>query len=58
MQNREIYLMRIEELLEQEKVNGYECKTEDRGNNFIPFSFAITVNENGQEVFSENIKVW
>lgn len=48
----------VEHLLEQEKVNGYECKPEYRGNSFIPCSLTIIAKKDGQAVFTENIKIW
>lgn len=48
----------VEELLKQEKVNGYECKPEYRGSSFIPCSLTVIAKKNGQEVFTENIKIW
>lgn len=48
----------IEDLLEQEKVNGYECKPKYRGNSFIPCLLTIIAKKNGQEVFTETIKIW
>lgn len=48
----------VEDLLENEKVNGYECKPEYRGNSFIPCSLTVIAKKNGQEVFTETIKVW
>lgn len=48
----------VEELLNNEKVNGYECKPEYRGNSFIPCSLTVIAKKNGQEVFTEIIKVW
>lgn len=48
----------VEDLLKQEKVNGYECKPEYRGNSFIPCCLTVIAKKNGQEVFVENIKVW
>jgi hypothetical protein len=48
----------VEELLKQEKVNGYECRPEYRGTSFIPCSLTIIAKKNGQEVFTETIKVW
>jgi hypothetical protein len=47
----------VEELLEQEKVDGYECKPEYRGSSFIPCSLTVIAKKNGQEVFTENIKI-
>lgn len=48
----------VEELLKQEKVNGYECTPEYKGKSFIPCSLTVVAKKNGQEVFTETIKVW
>ncbi len=48
----------VEDLLKQEKVNGYECKPEYRGSSFIPCSLTVIAKKNGQEVFTEKIKIW
>ncbi|GKX66415.1 hypothetical protein [Inconstantimicrobium mannanitabidum] len=48
----------VENLLVQEKVNGYECKPQYRGNSFIPCSLTVIAKKDGQEVFTETIEVW
>ncbi len=48
----------VENLLEQEKVNGYECKPEYRDNSFIPCSLTIIAKKDGEEIFTETIKIW
>lgn len=48
----------IEDLLRQEKVNGYECRPEYLGKSFVPVSVTVIAKMDGEPVFTECIRIW
>lgn len=48
----------VEELLIQEKVNGYLCTPEYKGNSFIPSKISLVAKKDGIPIFTETINVW
>lgn len=48
----------VEELLIQEKVNGYLCTPEYKGNSFIPSKISLVAKKDGIPVFTETINIW
>lgn len=48
----------VEDLLRQEKVNGYRCNPEYRGNSFVPCSLNIVASKDGKPIFTETINIW
>lgn len=48
----------VEDLLIQEKVNGYSCIPEYKEKNFIPSKLTIVAKKDGVSVFTETINIW
>lgn len=48
----------VEELLLQEKVNGYECRPEYQGTSFVPTAITIIAKQKGEPVFTQRIQIW
>lgn len=48
----------VEELLEKDKVDAYECEPKYKGDSFVPSSLTIIAKKNGQEVFVETVSIW
>lgn len=48
----------VEELLRQEKVNGYTCTPEYKGASFVPAKITVAAKMDGQPVFTESITIW
>ncbi len=48
----------VEELLVNNKVNGYSCIPEYKGNSFIPAVLNIEAKKDDKTVFSESINIW
>lgn len=48
----------VENLLLQDKVNGYSCKPEYRGLSFIPYKIQIMAKKDGEPIFTETINIW
>lgn len=48
----------VEELLVQEKVNGYSCTLEYKGNSFILSKICLVVKNDGNPIFTEIINIW
>ena len=48
----------VEELLVDDKVNGYSCSPEYKGKSRIPSKIEITAKKDGNPVFTETIDIW
>lgn len=48
----------VEDLLRQEKVNGYECRPEYLGRSFVPAKITVIAKKDGAAVFTESIRIW
>ena len=48
----------IEKMVIEEKVQGYSCNPEYKGNSFIPSKIKVVVTNEGKEVFSQTIEIW
>ena len=48
----------VEELLEQEKVDGYACMPHYKGNSFIPSELTIVARKEGKDIFTQTIHIW
>lgn len=55
---KESYDNTIADLLEQNKVETYNCKPEYKGKSFIPSKIIITSGKDGNVVFEETINIW
>lgn len=48
----------VEDLLRQEKVNGYQCLPEYQGKSFVPVSITVIAKMKGEPVFTQRIRIW
>lgn len=48
----------VEDLLRQEKVNGYECRPEYIGKSFVPSAITVIAKMQGEPVFTQRIQIW
>ena len=48
----------VESLLRQDKVNGYSCIPQYKGDSFIPSELTIVAKKDGEPVFTETIHIW
>lgn len=48
----------VEDLLRQEKVNGYECRPEYQGKSVVPVKITVIAKLDGKPVFTESIRIW
>ena len=48
----------VEDLLRQEKVNGYQCLPEYQGESFVPVSITVIAKMKGEPVFTQRIRIW
>ena len=48
----------VEDLLRQEKVNGYECRPEYKGTSVVPTAVTVTAKQKGEPVFTQRIQIW
>ena len=48
----------VEESLVQEKVNGYSCTPEYKGNSFISSKICLVAKNDGNPIFTEIINIW
>ncbi|MDR2024338.1 MAG: hypothetical protein LBQ71_14090 [Hungatella sp.] len=48
----------VEDLLRQDKINGYACTPEYKGKSFVPSKLRIVAGKDGKDVFTENINIW
>lgn len=48
----------VEDLLVQEKVSGYSCTPEYRGNSFVPSKITIVASKDKAPVFTQTINIW
>jgi hypothetical protein len=48
----------VEDLLVQEKVNGYSCTPEYKGKSFIPSKLTVIARKDGKDVFTQTINIW
>lgn len=55
---RDRYDDMVEDLLAEEKVDGYRCYPEYKGDSFVPSKLKIEVTKGGEIIFSETIQIW
>lgn len=48
----------VEDLLRQEKVNGYQCTPEYQGTSFVPTAVTVIAKMDGKPVFTQRIQIW
>jgi len=48
----------VEDLLIQEKVNGYSCTPTYKGESFVPLALTIIARKDGRDVFTQTINIW
>lgn len=48
----------VEDLLRQEKVDGYQCLPEYKGTSFVPTAVTVIAKKEGKPVFTERIGIW
>lgn len=48
----------VEDLLRQEKVNGYQCAPEYQGTSFVPTAVTVIAKMDGEPVFTQRIRIW
>ncbi len=48
----------VEDLLRQEKVNGYECRPEYKGTSVVPTAITVIAKQKGEPVFTQHIQIW
>lgn len=48
----------VEDLLRQEKVNGYQCAPEYQGSSFVPTAVTVIAKMDGKPVFTQRIQIW
>lgn len=48
----------VEDLLSQDRVDGYSCTPEYKGNSFVPSKIQVTAKKDGKPVFTEIINIW
>ena len=55
---KERYDDMVESLLVEEKVNGYSCTPEYKGESVVPAKLTLTAKKDGEAMFSETIQIW
>jgi len=48
----------VEDLLRQEKVNGYACTPEYKGKSVVPSRITVVAKLDGKPVFTESVEIW
>ncbi len=48
----------VEDLLIQEKVNGYSCLPTYKGNSFVPSKLTVIARKDKKDVFTQSINIW
>jgi len=48
----------VEDLLRQEKVNGYACTPEYKGTSVVPSRITVVAKLDGKPVFTESVEIW